>query len=98
VTSTQAGQALHANFATEYEVRPGLRLGINGYWVPQITDMKANVQDVPGTRDAVWTMGPGALHSFSRNDHLMFNTYFEVDGRNRPERTRAVLRYAHHFE
>jgi hypothetical protein len=97
VTSTRAGQAVHANFATEYEVRPGLRLGLNGYWLRQTTDMKANGQDVAGTREAVLAIGPGAMVSFSPQDHLMFNAYFEVYARNRPQGTRMVLRYVHHF-
>ncbi|RQZ30417.1 phenol degradation protein meta [Burkholderia sp. Bp9090] len=98
VTSTQAGQAVHANFATEYEVRPGLRLGLNGYWLRQTTDMKVNGQDVSGTREAVLAIGPGAMVSFSPQDHLMFNAYFEVLARNRPQGSRMVLRYVHHFQ
>ncbi|MCM2551475.1 SphA family protein [Burkholderia glumae] len=98
VTSTQAGQAVHANFATEYELRPGLRIGLNGYWLRQITDMKANGQDVSGTREGVWAIGPGAMVSFSPQDHLMCNAYFERDARNRPQGTRAILRYVHHFD
>jgi hypothetical protein len=43
IADTQAGQALHANFATEYEViEKRLRLGLNGYSFHQITDSKAN--------------------------------------------------------
>ncbi|NLP60151.1 SphA family protein [Paraburkholderia sacchari] len=98
VTSSQAGQALHANIATEYEVMPGLRIGLNGYWLRQITDMKVNGQNVSGQREAVWAIGPGAMYSFSQHDHLLFNAYFEADARNRPEGTRLVLRYVHHFQ
>ncbi|MGF6295295.1 hypothetical protein QFZ98_007156 [Paraburkholderia youngii] len=97
VTSSQAGQAVHVNVATEYEVRPGLRIGLNGYWLRQITDMKANGVDVPGTREAVWAIGPGAMYSFSQQDHVLFNSYFERVARNRPQGTRVVLRYVHHF-
>jgi hypothetical protein len=98
VANAQAGQALHANFATEYEVKPGFRIGVNGYWLRQISDMKVNGQSVAGQREAVWAFGPGAMYSFSKNDHLMFNAYFEAFARNRPEGTRLVLRYVHHFQ
>ena len=43
-------------------------------------------------------IGPGAIYSFSPQDHLMFNAYFEVYARNRPQGTRMVLRYVHHFQ
>ena len=45
-------------------------------WLRQTTDMKANGQDVPGTREAVFAIGPGAMYNFSPQDHLMFNAYF----------------------
>jgi hypothetical protein len=97
VTSSQAGQAVHLNLSTEYEIRPGLRIGLNGYWLRQITDMKVNGSDVPGTREAVWAIGPGAMYSFSQQDHIFLNAYFERDARNRPQGTRVILRYTHHF-
>ncbi|MDR6353503.1 hypothetical protein Q3H58_000174 [Pseudomonas psychrotolerans] len=85
VSDIQAGQALHANFATEYAVTPQLRLGINGYWLKQITDTQVDGHDVSGRREKVWAIGPGAMYSFSKNDHLVANAYFEQDAENRPE-------------
>jgi len=48
----QAGQAVHLNYATEYEVLPKhLRLGINGYYLKQVTDTKINGSNVSGRRE-----------------------------------------------
>ena len=44
------------------------------------------------------SIGSVAMYSFSQHDHLMFNAYFEADACNRPEGTRLVLRYMHHFQ
>jgi hypothetical protein len=95
VSSTQAGQAFHINLASEYAVTPKLRLGINSYWFDQFTDTKINGQDAPGRRERVLGIGPGAVYSFSKEDHVFLNTYFETGVRNRPEGTRIVLRFAH---
>lgn len=97
VDDIQAGQALHANFATEYAVTDHLRLGINGYWLKQITDTQVDGHDVAGRREKVWAVGPGAMYSFSPNDHLFANAYFEQDVENRPDGTRLQVRYVHHF-
>ncbi|GLO12430.1 hypothetical protein PPUJ20028_10110 [Pseudomonas putida] len=93
----QAGQALHANFATEYAVTPQLRLGINGYWLKQISDTRVDGHDVSGRREKVWAIGPGGMYSFSKDDHLVFNAYFEQDVENRPDGSRLQVRYIHHF-
>ncbi len=97
VSDIQAGQALHANFATEYAVTPQLRLGLNGYWLKQITDTQIDGHDVSGRREQVWAIGPGGMYSFSKNDHLVANAYFEQDAKNRPEGSRVQVRYIHHF-
>lgn len=97
VDNIQAGQALHANFATEYAVTEHLRLGINGYWLKQITDTQIDGHDVSGRREKVWAIGPGAMYSFSPNDHLFANAYFEQDVENRPDGSRVQVRYVHHF-
>lgn len=94
----QAGQALHANFATEYAVTPQLRLGVNGYWLKQISDTRVDGHEVSGRKEQVWALGPGAMYSFSKKDHLLANAYFEQDVKNRPDGSRLQLRYVHHFQ
>ena len=97
VSDIQAGQALHANFATDYAVTDHLRLGINGYWLKQITDTRIDGHDVSGRREKVWSIGPGGMYSFSANDHLFVNAYLEQDVENRPDGSRVQVRYVHHF-
>jgi len=95
--SIQAGQAVHANFTTEYAVTPQLFVGLNGYWLNQFADTKMNGAAQPGRRDRVWAIGPGLVYSLSKDDALFANAYFERGARNVGEGSRFVLRYAHHF-
>jgi hypothetical protein len=96
--NTQAGQAIHLNFATDYEVwEKRLRLGINGYYLKQITDTQLNGHDLADSREQVFGIGPGALLHITPNSHLFFNLYFETAAENRSEGTRMVLRFVQHF-
>jgi hypothetical protein len=97
VEDVQAGQAVHANLAIEKEIFKGFHLGINAYWLLQFTDSKINGQDAPGRRERVLGIGPGVLWQVTPRDHLYLNYYREIDVRNRPEGTRAYLRYMHIF-
>lgn len=93
----QAGQAIHANFAAAYELMPKkLRAGVNGYYFKQVSDSQTNGVDISG-REEVLGIGPGVMYSFSKEDHLMFNAYFETATENRTEGTRLNLRWVHHF-
>lgn len=96
--NTRAGQAVHANFATEYAVTEKLRVGLNGYWLQQTTNTRVNGLSQPGSKERVWALGPGAVYGFDKNNFLFVNGYHEFAARNRPEGQRYVLRYVHHFE
>jgi hypothetical protein len=96
----EPGQAVHANFATDYEVLPKqLRVGVNGYYLQEITDSKLDVAgaSLAQGREQVLAVGPGLLFSFSQNTHVFFNAYFDTLVHNRPQGDLFVLRLVHHF-
>jgi hypothetical protein len=96
VDEVQPGQAVYANFASSYEVLPKqLRVGVNGYWLQEITNSK--VGDDEQGQEQVLALGPGLLWSLSQNTHVFFNAYWETEVRHRPEGERFVLRLVHHF-
>lgn len=93
----QPGEAIHINFASSFELIPKkLHVGINGYYLEQITDSKVDGAD-SGYREEVLGLGPGGVWHFSADDHLFFNLYFESGAENRPEGIRLNIRWTHHF-
>jgi hypothetical protein len=96
--TTQAGQAVHANFTMDYAIVPSrFRVGINGYFLKQITDTEVDGNAVAGRKEQVFGIGPGFVYHFSQDAHLFFNSYFETAAENRPEGSRMGLRFVYHF-
>lgn len=96
--SFRAGTAVHGNFAISYDVLPRqLRIGLNGYFFEQVSDTKVNGTKNGALDERVFAIGPGMLYSFSQEDHLFLNLYFESSAENRPEGWRLNARWTHHF-
>ncbi len=97
-SKTQAGQAVHLNLASSYELLPSqLRVGINGYYLKQITDSEYDGAKLPDVREKVFAIGPGMLYSFNKDAHLFLNLYFEGGAEMRPEGERITARFVYHF-
>ncbi|MFZ2448149.1 MAG: transporter [Syntrophobacteraceae bacterium] len=95
---TQAGQAVHLNFATDYELwEKRLRAGLNGYYLKQVTDDQRNGTDLPDTKEQVLGIGPGMVFHYSKDTHFFLNLYFETAAENRSEGVRLTMRWVQHF-
>jgi hypothetical protein len=88
--STQAGQAVHANYAMSYEVSRALRFGVNGYYLQQLTDHRLGNVDLPHSRERVLAIGPAAQWS-SGFYSVLANVDFETNVQNRPQGYRVNL-------
>lgn len=98
VQRTRAGQLAWLNFAAEYEVAPKWHLGINGYYLKQISDDKVNGDDLPNSREQVLGIGPGLMWNHSANNTLTLNFYTETAVENRLRNSAiANLFYIHGF-
>jgi hypothetical protein len=97
VHTLQAGQAFHFNLASAYAVTEKLGLGINTYYLKQVTETQLNGVGVPGRNERVLGAGPGATYQFDKDSFLFFNFYAETLAQNRAEGDRLVLRFVHHF-
>lgn len=94
----QSGQAIHLNLASAYEIIPKtLRVGVNAYYLQQITENEVDGKDVDDSEEMVFGIGPGVLWHISPDAHLFFNAYFETAAENRPQGDRFQLRWVYHF-
>ncbi len=90
VGSTQAGQAVHANYAISYEMSPALRLGLNGYVLQQLTEHRLGINSIPNSKERVVAFGPGVQLS-SGFWSAFANVDLETMARNRPEGYRVNI-------
>jgi hypothetical protein len=92
----QPGQAFHANYAASYELVTGVRLGLNGYALQQLTANKVDGRSQVNSEERVFGIGPGIKLS-GNGVSLYLNSYFEPGAENRPEGTKVVFRLSKVF-
>lgn len=98
-THFKAGDAIHANFALEYQMLPRLYVGLAGYFLHQIKNNQAFGVDIPQSKEQVIAIGPGFLYALKRrlSAVLIGNFYAEFNVHNRPQGIKFILRYYAHF-
>ncbi len=94
--SIQPGRAVHTNLAFSREIAPGLRLGLAGYHLRQITDDRIDGNRIPDSREQVIGYGPG-LRKQTGPQVWFLHFYRESAVRNRPDRHQVIFRYARFF-
>lgn len=89
--SVQPGQAVHANAAASYEVAEGVRIGISGYALRQVTNDRIDGKSIQGSAEQVFGVGPG-LRLGARGLWLYLNGYVETGAENRQAGAKFVFR------
>jgi len=91
------GDAIHFNYTLEGEIRPRVWVGINGYFLQQITNSKVCNIEIPHSKERIFSTGFGTLYLITPDDVLFFNLYFEADAKNNPQGMRFYFRFFKHF-
>jgi hypothetical protein len=94
--NSQSGQAVPANAAASYEILNGLRLGVAGDALYQITDDKLNGDDQRHSREHVFGVGPGFKYKID-SWAMYLNSYYEFGAENRPEGVKLAFRISKVF-
>jgi hypothetical protein len=95
--SGQAGQAGYINFASSYEVVKGLRPGLNGFWLQQLTNDSTNGVSLPGTRVEELYLGPGLCWEIDQKNSANFNVYLPISAKNTSAGAQFNIQYIHPF-
>ncbi len=91
----QAGQAGWLNFASSYEVIEGVRPGLNGFWLQQLTNDSTNGISLPGTLVEELYLGPGLNWQINKNGSVNFNVYLPIAAKNAPAGPQFNILYIH---
>jgi hypothetical protein len=93
----QAGQMAWINFAASYGVTPQLDIGVNGFYVKQLTDNKLNGVTLKDTREEQLYAGPGLRYAFNQTNYVNVNAYIPAVARNVSEGFQLNVEFIHVF-
>jgi hypothetical protein len=91
VRNTRAGEAVHVNYSISYEAWKNVRIGVNGYWLQQVTDDRIDGIAESNSRERTFALGPG-LQIRSQNIWYNLHAYQETAVRNRASGVKVQAR------
>jgi hypothetical protein len=95
-TNSQAGAQFAQNLSVSAAITDNWRIGVASYGLWQFDDTRVDGQAVPKSPQQVIGVGPGLLWS-DGHATVIANIYDEIEARNRPRGTSAVLRLLYPF-
>jgi hypothetical protein len=95
-TNSQAGAQFAQNLSMSAAITDNWRIGVASYGLWQLDDTRVDGQAVAKSRQQVIGVGPGLLWS-DGHATVIANIYDEIEARNRPRGTSAVLRLLYPF-
>jgi len=95
--SGQAGQLVYGNVDASYEVAPDVHLGVNGYFLDELTPDKTNGQRVGHTIVSEIAAGPGGRYVFDPSNALNLNLYLPMMCNNCTGGVQFNAQFIHHF-
>lgn len=95
----QAGQATWINFASSYAVAPWVSVGVNGFYLKQLTNDTVNGISLPGTKKEELYLGPGMHFPFDGTNAniLNVNAYFPVETKGVAQGPQITAQFIHVF-
>jgi hypothetical protein len=93
----QGGDIIYDNFTASYKVASGVNIGINGYFLDELSPDKTNGQIVPHSRVNSVYLGPGAHFEITPSNLLNVNLYLPVVNNNDSVGTKGNIQFIHRF-
>jgi len=96
VGELEPGQELHLDYAVDYAVGSGIRLGVAGYYYRQITDDEFDGVEIENERGKAFAIGPMVKYDY-QNMCLEARYTWETSVENRPEGNAFWLKFIYGF-
>jgi hypothetical protein len=93
----QAGDLVYGNLDASWEIAADLRVGINGYFLDQLSPDQTNGQDVAHSLESQIYLGPGARLVIDHENAVNANLYLPVECRNCSQGPRLNFQFTHRF-
>jgi len=96
-TNGQAGQIIYDNFDASYKITKKFELGVNGYFIDELTyDQTDGIVVAHSLENDVY-VGPGFRYAFSPTSALNVNVYLPVEAHNESVGPKFNMQFIHRF-